>query len=260
MNKTREQVLMNKLRAADRVDLAEAVKLLQVSESTVRRLFSRLEQEGKVIRIHGGICLREEKEQEYSFERVVKSRIQEKKAIAVKACERLEDGDIIFCDTGTTMFCFCREIRRLVEEKGWNIRVYTNSLANFEALTPEVPVTLLGGEYRPNRKDFVGYLTELAVSKVHFTKCFLGTDGCDKKHCFTTMDFDTARMNEAAMENAEEIIVLCDSEKFDACAQVGYAEFRQVNGLITDSGLDGEKKRLLESFGMKVTVAEPDLV
>ena len=46
MNKTREQVLMNKLRAADRVDLAEAVKLLQVSESTVRRLFSRLEQEG----------------------------------------------------------------------------------------------------------------------------------------------------------------------------------------------------------------------
>lgn len=121
-------------------------------------------------------------------------------------------------------------------------------------------MTLLGGEYRPNRKDFVGYLTELAVSKVHFTKCFLGTDGCDRKHCFTTMDFDTARMNEAAMENAEEIIVLCDSEKFDACAQVGYAEFRQVDEIITDSGLDGEKKRLLESFGMKVTVAESDLV
>jgi len=260
MDKTREQLLMNKLRAADRVGLAEAVKLLQVSESTVRRLFSRLEKEGKVIRVHGGICLREENQQEYSFERVVRTRMQEKKAIAVKACEMLEEGDIIFCDTGTTMFCFCREIRRLVEEKGIAIRVYTNSLANFEALTPDVPVTLLGGEYRPNRKDFVGYLTELAVSKVYFTKCFLGTDGCDMRHCFTTMDFDTARMNEAAMKNAETITVLCDSEKFSSCAQVGYAEFEQVDSIVTDSGLSTEKREQLMACGMLVVVAEPELM
>lgn len=56
------------------------------------------------------------------------------------------------------------------------------------------------------------------------------------------MDFDTARMNEAAMENADEIIVLCVQRSSTLAPQVGYAEFRQVDGIITDSGLDGEKK------------------
>jgi hypothetical protein len=48
-----------------------------------------------------------------------------------------------------------------------NIRVYTNSLANFEILSSKVPVTLIGGEYRSHRKDFAGYVAEVALEKIH---------------------------------------------------------------------------------------------
>ena len=54
MNYNREQALMNRLRIKGRLELADVVEFLEIAESTARRLFSRLEAEGKLIRIHGG--------------------------------------------------------------------------------------------------------------------------------------------------------------------------------------------------------------
>ena len=42
MNYNREQALMNRLRIKGRMELTEVVNYLQISESTARRLFSRL--------------------------------------------------------------------------------------------------------------------------------------------------------------------------------------------------------------------------
>lgn len=256
MNYNREQALMNRLRIKGRLELADVVEFLEISESTARRLFSRLEAEGKLIRIHGGIQLPVKNPQEYSFEQVVKSKIEEKNAIGVRACELLQDGDVIFCDVGTTVLCFCMELAQRMEQSPFELRVYTNSLANFEVLSPCMPITLIGGEYRANRKDFSGYLAELAISKVHFTKCFLGTDGCDMKQYFTTTDFDTARMDETAMRNSNEVIILCDSGKFSACAQVGYADFADVDRIVTDKQIALEVRTQLEAYGMEVLIAQ----
>lgn len=253
----REQILMSKLRIKRKLELREAENLLNVSESTARRLFLKLEKEGKLIRIHGGVRLLEKNPLEYSFERVAKSRMEEKSKIGSKACEMLKDGDVIFCDTGTTILCFCMELRNRMEESPLDIRVYTNSLANFEALAPSVPITLLGGEYRPNRRDFAGYLTELSMLKIHFTKCFIGTDGCDlKNHYFMTTDFDTARMDEIAIRNTDEIMILCDSDKFNNCEQVGFVEFSQVNKIVTDARIRLEIQKKLEEEGVEVILTE----
>lgn len=256
MNYDREQILMNRLRMTGRMNLLETMELLKISESTARRLFSKLEREGKLIRVHGGVRISGKDPYEYSFEEVAQLRMKEKKAIGAKACDMLKDGDIVFCDTGTTVLCFCMELRRRMEETPFDLRVYTNSQANFEVLAPKVPITLLGGEYRPNRKDFIGFLTEHAVSKVHFTKCFLGTDGCDMKQSFTTTDFETARMDEVAIRNSDEVVILCDSDKFYSCAQVGYAGFSQVDRIVTDNSIHSEIRRQLEEYGMEVITAE----
>ena len=256
MNYNREQALMNRLRMKGKLELMEVTDFLDISESTARRLFSKLEKEGKVIRVHGGIQFPGKNPLEYSFEQVVQTHIEEKNAIGARACDLLQDGDVLFCDTGTTVLCFCMELARRMEENPFELRVYTNSLANFEILSQVVPITLIGGEYRVHRKDFAGYLTELAISKVHFTKSFLGTDGCDMRQFFTTTDFDTARMDEMAMRNSDETIILCGSDKFSSCAQVGYAAFSDIDKIITDGHITEETRKKLESFGMEVIVAQ----
>ena len=256
MKDWREQELMNQLRIKGKLELGEAVELLQVSESTVRRLFARLEEEGKIIRVYGGIQLSAKHPAEYSFERVAQQHIEEKRAVAAAAVEILRDGDAIFCDSGTTVLCFCMEIVRRMHERPLKIQVFTNSLAILEVLSPYLPVVMLGGEYRPHRKDFCGYLGEIALSRMHMNKCFLGTDGYDGKNYFTTTDFDTARLAEIAVSNSDMTVILCDSSKFKDCEPIGYASFADVDVVVTDSGLEPHVKRELETAQIRVRLAD----
>ena len=146
------------------------------------------------------------------------------------------------------------ELLRRIETIPMNLKVYTNSLANFEVLVPKVPVTLIGGDYRQHRKDFAGYLAETALEKVHFTKSFLGTDGCDGEKYFTTMDMDTARLDEIAIRNSAETVILCVSDKFEYCAEIGYAQFQDVDRVITDSRISRKVQKALEAAGVEVMV------
>ena len=254
MKQKYEQEVMHVLRKKGKLELAEVVELLDISESTARRLFTRMEQEGRIIRVHGGIQLPGKHPGEYSFERLAKDNLQQKEAIAVKACDLLQDGDILFCDNGTTVLCFCMELLRRVEQNPMKLKVYTNSLANFEILASKVPVTLIGGDYRSHRKDFAGYLAEVALDKVHFTKCFLGADGC-AGGSFTTMDADTARLDGIAMHNSAETTILCTPDKFDACAEIAYAGYQEADRVITVEGITGKAEFLLEEAGVEVVIA-----
>lgn len=256
MRDNREQELVNELRIKGKMELAEVMEWMKISESTARRLFARLEKEGKVIRVHGGIQLPGRFPAEYSFDRLAQSHLKEKSAIAGKACEILEDGDVIFCDAGTTVLCFCVELARRMEQNPIKLQVYTNSLANFEVLVSCVPITLIGGEYRSHRRDFSGYLAEEALKKIHFTRCFLGTDGSDRKQYFTTTDFATARLDEIVMDNSDETAILCASDKFSTCAQVRFASFEAVDRVITDEGVSAVSRKKLEEFGIRLTIAK----
>ena len=55
MKKDRELELLARLAIVQRLSVADAVELLGVSESTARRIFAKLEKDGRAIRTHGGI-------------------------------------------------------------------------------------------------------------------------------------------------------------------------------------------------------------
>ena len=140
MKQNREQELMTRLSIVQKLSLGEAMELLNISESTARRMFAKLEQDGFAIRTHGGVQCVNHAMTLYSFEYGARTNIRKKTAIAREACTYLEDGDVLFCDSGTTIQCFCAEmIYRLRKEK-LNLKVYTNSLANLELLSPYVAV------------------------------------------------------------------------------------------------------------------------
>ena len=246
MRQNREQELLARLSLVQKLSLSEAMDLLQISESTARRLFARLEQDGRAIRTHGGLQSLTHAIAAYSFEAGAKTNIDKKAAIAREACKHLEDGDVIYCDSGTTIQCFCAELVNRLQKEELKIVVCTNSLANLELLSPYLPVKLLGGEYRANRKDFCGYLTEQALNGLYFTKSFVGADGCSQGMKFTTTDFETARMNQIAMANSEKSFMLVDSSKFATVAHVAYAPVETMDTIITDDDIDTDTLQKLK--------------
>ena len=249
-------VLMARLSIVRNLSLAEAMDLLHVSESTARRMFSQLEHSGAAIRTHGGIRAADQAPTAYSFECGAKMNIDKKIAIAQAACSFLEDGDVIFCDSGTTIQCFCAELIHKIQRKKMNIKLYTNSLANLDLLSPYISVNLVGGEYRANRKDFCGFMTEQALKGVYFTKSFVGADGCVAGKVFTTTDFETMRMNEIAMDNSRQTYMLVDSSKFSNSSHVAYAPADKIHTVITDSGIPKGAYSQLKKSNVRVVFAD----
>lgn len=231
-----ERMILEQLGRKKTLTLSEARALLDVSESTVRRLFIRLESSGAAVRRYGGIqLLHDSPMDEYQYEQVEGQAVFQKRFIGRHAATMVENGDVLYLDSGTTMACFCTALAaRIAEGKLAGVTVFTNSLVNLEILGSYMTVNLVGGEYRPRRRDFCGYLAEEAVGGLHFTKCFLGTDGFHLRYGFTATDFHTARLNELAIANADRRYVLMDSAKFMAASVVSYSKDQTIDGVVTD--------------------------
>ena len=103
-----EQKLMEELGKKFKLNVSEAVELLNVSEATVRRLFTRLEEKGLLIRTYGGIQLAGDNPFLYSFEKVKTENMNEKIAIGEYAASIIKNNSIIYIDSGTTTAQFCR--------------------------------------------------------------------------------------------------------------------------------------------------------
>lgn len=252
-----ENEIMEYLRVSGKMSLADAARLLNVSESTVRRLFIRLEEQGLALRSYGGIQIAKKKsEMDYSFEQLKEHHVEEKRRIAEQAACTVEDGDILYMDSGTTVSHVCIALtKRFLEGSLTKIDVFTNSLINLNILHPVSRINLIGGEYRPNRKDFCGYLAEESVKNLYFTKCFLGADGCSTQNGFTAMDFSSARLNEEVLCRTQKCIILMDAEKFSTSAVVSYTKRRFPDCVMTDKAPPAEIAAYLQEQNVSVLIA-----
>lgn len=238
MTKVERQMdqLYSVLKKSKQLSLSESMELLQVSESTIRRLFIALEKKGVAIRKYGAIQLSPTPSTiEYSYDLLSSHNAEKKEVIGVQAASLISNDDILFLDSGTTAFQVCCSLeKRLAKGSLRNISVFTNSLVNLNILNSYSTVNLIGGEYRKNRKDFCGYLSEEMLNRLHFTKCFLGCDGYQISNGFCATDFHTARINEIALKNSDMRYIVMDCSKFLVSSVVSFSKGIPVNAIITD--------------------------
>ncbi len=258
--------MLQSLRASKRLTVRETMSALGVSESTVRRIYSQLEEDGLAVRTHGGICYNaaEPGSNEYSFELTELQNPEIKTKIGRAALKFIKSGDIIFLDSGTTVTSLCAELDRLFtegDEKSGpslselkqiynNVTIFTNSFANLNILKKHMKVYLIGGEYREARRDFCGYLTEEVIKNLRFTKCFVGADGYSLDAGVLASDFDTARINRLVVQNSVFSILLADSTKYGKSAVARYAPVSAINCVISDAGLPVDIRSQLTSSGV----------
>ena len=84
----------------------ELMTKFQISRSTLRRTLIAMEEKGIVKRVRGGAEIIESNESsvECDIEGIFNYNKEEKKKIAKKASELIEDNDVIFIDSGSTCY------------------------------------------------------------------------------------------------------------------------------------------------------------
>lgn len=252
----REERLMAALRANGRVTVGEAVEILGVSEATARRLFSAMEESGRVIRNYGGIQL--PSKDRYSFEQYEKVLEGEKRRIGVAASDLVKSGDSLYLDCGTTLLQMAEALRSRIGTGELNsLNIVTNSFANLSALAdaPLCRVILLGGEYNHARRDFSGSVTERCLEQFHFKKCFLGSEGLSVRAGFSTNHPGLSSLSGKVIAQSDQRFALVDSSKFGTEALVSYAPLNAMDAIVSDAYPDASLGEGLADAGVKVIVA-----
>ena len=241
----RKQLILERIQAQQYVRLEELVEILETSESTVRRDLDELENEGKLRRVHGGAESTGNLQLEESIlEKSVKN-IQEKREIAERANQLIEDGDVIFLDAGTTTGLL---IDYLHQE---NLTVVTNSVHHAVKLVErKIKTIIIGGFVKQSTDASVGAVAIDQIRQLNFDKAFLGMNGIDK-HYLTTPDVEEATIKRTVIDNAKESYVLVDASKIGQLSFVKVAATEKANIICQTS-----ESSLLDIIKKKTRVIE----
>lgn len=250
---SRRIAILDKLNKEGQVSVSVLSELFEVSEVTIRNDLAQLEKKNMLIRARGGAMKVKESYVGFDFPLSDKQKqnLQEKRDIGKKCLELIEDGNTLILDSGSTTFEVAKQLNQFQD-----LTVITNALniATYLAST-KTNVIVPGGSLRKNSQSLVGILAEKGFRNYFCDKLFLGVDGFDIAHGISTPSIEEAHLNQIMIEISKEIIVVCDSSKFQKRGFAFIAPMEKIDIVVTDKNITTEAKTKLESAGVKVLIA-----
>ncbi len=209
----RDEQILEILQKKKACTVYELSKQLFVSESTVRRDLTRMEQKGLVTRTFGGAILKSTPTiEETSFYLREKENLQVKRALVRAALPFIQEDSAIFLDSSSTTL---QIVTMLNDFK--NLRIITNGLAIANELVTKTKhqVTLVGGDIQPASNSVLGSRAEAMVSGYHAKLAIMSTAGVDPDFGFSEATEQSADLKRMMSDCAEKTIVLFDETKID---------------------------------------------
>lgn len=229
------------------VTVEELSRILDISESTVRRDLKYLEDKGLIHRTHGGAMNPLPTDYEPTFLEKEEEMIEEKRAIGMRAAELIEDGDTVFIDSGTTTMEIVKNLNVS------RAKIVTNSPhAAIELQYRQgIEVILTGGILRSETQSLVGPIADELVKRVRADKAFIGTNGISLDG-FTTPNVMEAATKRAMVRSAEKVYIVADSSKFNKASFMRFADLDEADCIITDSKLSEDIYNEFSGNGIEI--------
>lgn len=252
----RRQSLVEILRKQPGLRVPELAMALDVSEGTVRNDLNALEEQGLLMRVHGGAVLTQQEQfQNTSFVRRYQQNAAAKLAIAREAAVLVQDGDSISIDASSTAYYFAKalsERRRL--------RVMTNGfeVARELAQNSSNTVILIGGVVNNESSSVTGLLSEHIIEELKIQKAFLSCSGFSLERGMTEVHLAEAQLKRKMVESSQQLFALVDSSKFGKDDLTSFARLEMINCLFTDKDLSAEWTRRLKQARLDFTICEEE--
>ncbi|PEI92591.1 DeoR family transcriptional regulator [Bacillus pseudomycoides] len=224
----RRNKIIEMLEQREHVDVSYLSDAFQVSLMTIRRDLEKLEKDGKVIRMYGGVKLKIKRVYEYSMEERLNSNKQEKLVIAREAARLIEDGDVVAFDASTTAL----EVSKLIKDRK-DVTVVTNNLSIAIELADvsEIVVIVLGGFLRGKSLSVMGASLKQYLGRIYIDKAFISSKALSFHEGLTDTAIDEG---EAMLSKSNEVIVLADHTKLGKVAFYKVCDKQGITKIITD--------------------------
>jgi DeoR/GlpR family transcriptional regulator of sugar metabolism len=228
----RRRQLLEVIKTKGTAKISELSKMFHVSEMTIHRDLSYLEENGLVEKTYGGVISSlSEIETDYDFRR--KTNASGKLAIGYTAAALVKDGDTILLDSSTTALAITPELENRKE-----LTIFCTGVVTATALTKLTEsnhIYCTGGQISPRTMSYIGPSTVDFLKRIHVDKCFIGAGGVHPVHGVTDpllQEVDVKRHIAAA---SKEVILVVDRTKFGRLARFSVFPLSELDLIITDA-------------------------
>ena len=241
--------IVSLVREQRRVSVTELSERFGVTPVTVRNDLKTLEQQGLLVRTHGGAMVDPMKGPEPAFTLRQKLHAVEKECIGLTAAELVQDGDTIAFDASTTAWQVARHVKDRRE-----LTVITNGL--YIALEflhlPGVTVVMPGGTLRGASASLVGDIGADYLGRYHVQKGFFGARGLTLEEGLTDVNQYEVALKRRMVAISREVIAVVDASKWGQVALASFASLGQVDKVIADTAAPAEMVAVMRDRGIEV--------
>lgn len=232
--------LIEIIKSKNGASVKELASLLDVSEMTIRRDLSVLEQDNIVTNVYGAAIYNpanKEQSDVYELSYAKSSQDTEKKSIGSFAASFIKPNDIVVIDTGSTTEMLAEHIDDNLEA---TILCYNANILNSLRLKENLSLIFSGGRYHPKTQMVESAEGIDLIQSMRFTKAFISAAGIHKSLGVTCAYHYEISTKKAIMNSSVEKILLLDSSKFDQVKPAYFANLEDFDIIITDEGLSKE--------------------
>jgi DeoR/GlpR family transcriptional regulator of sugar metabolism len=215
-----------------RARIGELARQFGVTEPTIRKDLSALQQRGMLKRTYGGaLALHPIVDREFAGREATNR--SGKESIAAACLDLLRDGDSVFLDSGTTVDALAHALAANSGQRRLSVLTNTLAVATTLADVPGIDCVLLGGQLQPIEGSVVGPLALENLQRFAFSVAFLGVSG------FSELGISVGSLSEAAVkaaviERARRVVVATDHSKVGATDFARISELDEIDVVVMD--------------------------
>ena len=234
------------------ISISVAAEMFGISEVTARRYLNEIAslESLPIKRVRGGVILETGKGSvEFMFETKLSINSDEKKRIARKALEFIEDGDSLIIDSGTTTYQLAKFLGK---RKGLKVVVVDIKVAEEAAKSPENDVYIVGGKVRAGYFSIGGEMAIDILENFRVEKVYLSADAIHPEYGVTNSSTFEAKVKDVISKIGKKVILLADHDKVGKVAFVKAVPLERIDCFITDNRADESVLKELEEKGIEV--------
>lgn len=253
--KERHRIILSAVEERPVATVVELCNLTGASEATVRRDIATLHQQKQLRRVRGGAEALTPPQfvglagRPFSVNETL--RIEDKQAIAAAAVEMCDDGDAIIINGGTTTFQMVHPLA------GRRMQVFTNSFPIAEHLLKHSKNTVMlsGGTIYREQNIILSPFDNDVTRNFCARRMFMGAQGLGP---LGLMEADPLliQAEQKLIGQADELVVLADSSKFDQRSSLVLCPLERIGTVITDDRVSDKAAAMLEAADVKLVVAK----
>lgn len=229
------------------MNIKQMCEMFNVSRDTARRDIVKLSQHKEIIRIYGGISLSSYHKKLGAYQERIHMESEAKQSIGTAAAGLVNDNDMIFLDSSTTVSVVAQYL------KAKNITVVTNSIdiAYTLAQSKDINVHLLGGSLNKVSRHISGYSTIEQIKNFFFDKVFIGAGGIMPDGIYYVYEEDIYFKREL-IKYANQVILVADHTKYNQRQSYKVLNYQSIDTFITNQIIPKELLDQLDENGVEV--------